>query len=204
MTILALQIEDGLDDGSEPGSGTPNLSGASEIAMLPNSVNTWVALRFTDVTVPQGSTINAAGVSLYFHNAAYDSPDVNAYAEDVDNSAALSTATNNISSRALTSASVTWTATNLGTGWKSPGSLAAVVQEVVSRAGWVSGNALTILLDARTADNEFRFRSYEYDTTLAAKLDITYTEPPSGDGQPAAARGRQVPGMRRAHGHQGW
>lgn len=39
-------------------------------------------------------------------------------------------------------------------------------------------------------------------TTLYA--EITYTPVATGDGQPMVARARLVPGMRRAHGHQGW
>lgn len=181
MTVTVFQVGGGNDDGSEPGSGTPNLSAASEIAMLTNSVNTWLALRFTNVTVPQGSTINAPGTMLEVNivGTSYDDPDVDVYLEGVDNSAALSTASNNLSSRTKTTAKVTWTAAGIGAGWKSPGGLAAVVQEVTDRPGWASGNAMTVLLDARSAANNLRIRPYEYDTTLAARLTIDYT-PPGG------------------------
>ena len=177
MTTTTFQVGSGNDDGSEPGSGTPNLSGASEIAMLTNSPNTFIALRFTNVTVPQGATINAPGTTLevYIISTSYDDPDVDVYLEDADNSAALSTASNNLSGRSLTTAKVTWTATGVGAGWRGPGSLAAVVQEVTDRAGWASGNAMTALLDSLSAANNLRIRPYEYDTTLAAKLTIDYT-----------------------------
>lgn len=36
------------------------------------------------------------------------------------------------------------------------------------------------------------------------EIEITYTPVDTGDGQPAAARARLIPGMRRPHGHQGW
>ena len=39
-------------------------------------------------------------------------------------------------------------------------------------------------------------------TTLYA--EIVYTPAPTGDGQPTVARTRNVPGMGRAHGWQGW
>ncbi len=202
MAVYNGQVAAGDDDGREPGSGTPILNDASEIIMLAASANTWTAMRFTNVTIPQGSTIAAATLSIYIHSATYDSPDVTVYLEAANNSAALTTATNNISGRAVTSG-VVWTAANLGTGWKSPGDLSTPVQEVVDRVSWASGNAMAVLFDARTGDNDLRWRPYEYDTTLAAKLDITYT-PPAGSGQPAAARARFVPGMRRPHGQQGW
>ena len=177
MTTTTFQVGSGNDDGREPGSGTPILNDASEIAMLTNSANTFIALRFTNVTVPQGATINAPGTTLevYIVSTSYDDPDVDVYLEDADNSAALSTASNNLSGRSLTTAKVTWTATGVGAGWRSPGSLAAVVQEVTDRAGWASGNAMTVLLDSLSAANNLRIRPYEYDTTLAAKLTIDYT-----------------------------
>ena len=175
MATVALQVGSGNDDGSEPGAGTPNLSGANEIAMLTNSVNTWLALRFTNVTVPQGSTINSATLEVNIVGTSYDDPDVDVYLEDADNSAALSTSSNNISGRTKTTAKVTWSSTGVGSGWKSPGDLAAVVQEVVDRGGWVSGNALTVLFDSLSSANNLRIRPYEYDTTLAAKLTIDYT-----------------------------
>ena len=175
MATVALQVGSGNDDGSEPGSGTPNLSGASEIAMLTNSVNTWLALRFTNVTVPQGSTVNSATLEVYIVGTSYDDPDVDVYLEDADNSAALTTSSNNISGRTKTTAKVTWSGSGLGAGWKSPGDLAAVVQEVVDRGGWVSSNALTVLFDSLSSANNLRIRPYEYDTTLAAKLTIDYT-----------------------------
>lgn len=177
MTVTTFQVSSGNDDGIEPGSGTPNLSHASEIAMLTNSVNTWLALRFTNVTVPQGATINAPGTTLevYVVGTSYDDPDVDVYLEAADNSAALTTSANNISSRTKTTAKVTWTATGIGAGWKSPGDLAAVVQEVTDRPGWASGNALTVLLDALSAANNLRIRPYEFDSSLAAKLTIDYT-----------------------------
>ena len=60
--------------------------------------------------------------------------------------------------------------------------------------------ALALLIDS-VSGTDLRWRSYEYDTTLAAKLTINYT---TSSGQPTAARARFVPGMRRPHGHQGW
>ncbi len=176
MATVALQVGSGNDDGREPGSGTPILNDASEIAMLTNSANTWLALRFaTGATIPQGATINTASLEVNIVGTSYDDPDVDVYLEDADNSAALSTSSNNISGRTKTTAKVTWSSTGVGSGWKSPGDLAAVVQEVVDRGGWVSGNALTVLFDSLSSANNLRIRPYEYDTSLAAKLTIDYT-----------------------------
>lgn len=176
MTILSAQVAAGADDGREPGSGTPILNDASEIIMIVSSINTWAAMRFPNITVPQASVINTFTHSIYVNSTTYDTADLNVYLENADNSAALTTASNNISGRSLTSA-VIWTATNMGTGWKSPPDLASLFQTVVDRLGWASGNALSVIFKARSGTNELRWRPYEYDTTLAAKIDIDYTAP---------------------------
>lgn len=175
MTVTTFQVASGDDDGREQGSGTPILNDPNEIPMLPNSANTFLALRFANITVPQGATVNSATLEVNVVSTSYDDPDVDIYLHDVDNSPALTTSSNNISSRALTTAKVTWTATGVGAGWRSPGSLAGPVQEVFDRTGRASGNAVTVLLDARSAANNLRIRPYEFDTSLAAKLTIDYT-----------------------------
>ena len=177
MATAALQVASGNDDGREPGSGTPILNDASELSMLSGSPNTFLALRFTGVNVAQGSTINSAPLEVYVVGTSYDDPDVDIYLDDVDNSAALTTGSNNLSGRTKTTAKATWTATGIGAGWKSPPDLSALVAEVVGRAGWVSGNALTVLFDSLSVNNNLRIRPYEYDTSLAAKLTIDYTAP---------------------------
>lgn len=180
MAVLNLQVAAGNDDAREVAT-VMYLDETTGIIMPSNSPGTWAATRFTNVTIPAGSTVTAATYSVYVYTTSNDSPDVDVFADDADNSAQPTTTASDLTNRTETTAKVTWTATNIGTGWKSPGDVAAVVQEVIDRAGWASGNAITILLDARTTSNDFRFRCYENDTTLAAKLDITYT-PPAGGG----------------------
>jgi len=177
VAVLNLQIAAGADDGRETGAGVVELTSATGVIMPASSTGYWAALRFLNVTTPEKATVSASTLSLYFYDTSNDSPDVDIYADDADNSAALVETDTNISARTKTTAKTTWTATNQNTGWITSPDLTAVVQEVIDRDGWVSGNALTLLLDARTVSNSIRFRSYEFDSALAAKLDITYTEP---------------------------
>jgi hypothetical protein len=180
MATISLQVAAGNDDAREV-AGTMYLNEATGIVMPASSPGTWAATRFTGVTVPPGSIIDVATYQLDVYTTSNDSPDVNVLADDADNSAQPTAAANNLSGRTPTTAAVIWTANNIGTGWKSPADLSAVIQEIIDRAGWASGNAITILLDARSVNNDFRFRSYEYGAANAAKLDITYT-PPGGGG----------------------
>ena len=186
MATLNLQVAAGNDDAREV-AGTMYLDEATGIIMPSNSAGTWAATRFTGVTIPPGSTVTAATYEVDVYTTANDNPDVNVFADDADNSAQPTTSASNLSGRTTTTASVVWTGTNIGTGWKSPGDLSAVIQEVIDRGGWASGNAITILLDARSTANDFRFRPYEYNSANAAKLTITYTPPAGGASSKTAA-----------------
>jgi hypothetical protein len=185
VATLNLQIATGNDDANESPAGTVNLSHATTI-LMDALAGYWAALRFTNVTIPPGSTVTAATLTITTYTSTHDSIDLDIYAEDVDNSAALAATANNISGRTLTTAKVTWTAANVGSGAKSPGDLSPVVQEVFDRVGWASGNALTLILDARSTSNDLYFRPYENGAGEAAALSITYT-PPAGGGLPVKA-----------------
>lgn len=199
MTTLNLQVGAGSDDADESATGVMDLTDAAQLTLT--AAGQWAGVRFTNVTVPQGTSVTSATLSVYLTNSTNDiAGGIDVYAQAADNAGTFTSTASDISSRTRTTAKVNWTGDVGGPGWKSPGDLAAVVNEVFARAGWASGNALVLILDAG-ATTDFRFRSYEYDTTLAAKLDIVY---PDAAGQPTVARARLVPGMGRPHGHQGW
>lgn len=198
MTTLALQVGAGSDDAREIGDGTVELSDASQISL--SAATYWAGMRWTGVTVAQAATISSASLEIYTINSTNDvAGGAGVYGQAADNAATFAASTNNITGRSRTTASATWSGDLGGPGWKSL-DVTSIVQEIVNRSGWASGNALALLIDS-VSGTDLRWRSYEYDTTLAAKLTINYT---TSSGQPTAARARFVPGMRRPHGHQGW
>lgn len=198
MTTLALQVAAGSDDAREIGDGTVQLSDASQISL--SAATYWAGMRWTGVTVAQAATISSASLEIYTINSTNDvAGGAVVYGQAADNAATFAASTNNITGRSRTTASATWSGDLGGSGWKSL-DVTGIVQEIINRSGWASGNALALLIDS-VSGTDLRWRSYEYDTTLAAKLTINYT---TGSGQPTAARARFVPGMRRPHGHQGW
>ena len=101
-------------------------------------------LRFLNVTVPKGATITAA--YLTFHAYAVDGAIPTTYidGDDEDNCATFSTAAD-YDARPRTTAAVAWTpAAWVGGTWYNSASIVAVIQEIVNRAGWISGNALAL------------------------------------------------------------
>jgi hypothetical protein len=111
------------------------------------------AWHFSDVDIPQGATIVSATLSVTaesLNNAAPEDVLLEFEAEDID-SASLPSGTNRPSSMTTTTANVDWNLTTWTTNtvYDSP-DLSSIVEEVVGRGGWSSGNEINILLGPRT------------------------------------------------------
>lgn len=132
-----------------------------------NSVHT--ALRFRDLLIPQGATIDSAFLVLHSHEAktAADIANITIIGEASDNAQTFTMETL-ASERPATTASVLWTVAEEWVLWgayRSP-DLKSIVQEVVDRAGWASGHAIALLLkgeDQGVSDLEHarEFESFE-------------------------------------------
>ena len=170
MTTLNLQVNQSSDDALENASGGVTINGTS---MTFNNSGFWIGYRFQNVTIPNASTINTATLSYYVTSTARDDNEQDVYGEDVDDAATFSTAANNISGRTLTTAKTNVTANSVGVGFYAV-DVTAVVQEIINRAGWVSGNDLALIMDALTGVN-LSPDTYDNSPTNAAKLDIDYT-----------------------------
>ena len=94
-----------------------------------------------------------------------------------DNATAFSNSSNNISNRPRTTATVAWapvpwtTANQAGSDQRTP-DLSSVVQEVVNRPGWASGNAMVFIITGTTGTRSAH--SYDSSNLIAPKLVVTY------------------------------
>jgi uncharacterized repeat protein (TIGR01451 family) len=121
-----------------------------------------IGLRFNNLNVPQGASITNA--SLIFRAVAADSPNTNDGATNLtirgqaaDNPTTFTGAAWNITNRITTTASVAWSpaAWTAGVDYSTP-DLSAVVQEIVNRPGWASGNSMVFIIagsGSRSADS---------------------------------------------------
>lgn len=192
MTTFTLQVIDANDDAQEANDGSAfsraaNPLSIQEGATTANQISG--GFLFRGVTIPAGATVTSATLSLKEDGFGSAPVGTIIYAEDVDDSADF-LATADVISRARTSASVSWTIPGTGGAWNTSGNIASCIQEVVDRAGWVSGNALTVLVIAQSAGSTAAFNAISYDGGLGAgneaKLEITYTT--SGSTFPFARR----------------
>jgi hypothetical protein len=123
--------------------------------------------RFQNVTIPQGTAIDSAVLVIYAHEDESAEALVTILAEDNDDSPMFSE-TEALTDRTMTETSVAWNITEDWTMWEqyhSP-NLAPVIQEVIDRPGWQSGNSLTLFMKgqdqgASLLDNARDFESYE-------------------------------------------
>jgi hypothetical protein len=140
-------------------------------------------LRFVNVTVPKNSTITNAYVEFTAYETRDKDPDVDIYGHDVSDAPAFEAVDNNIENRInnfKTSEKVqwynipAWTANNT---YQTP-DLKMIIQEIIANPGWVSGNALVILIQGFGNDNNAY--TYDRDSSKAPLLHIEYT-PPGAD-----------------------
>lgn len=146
-----------------------------------DTTNSYIAgFRFDPVTIAQGSTISAATITIDPKSTAQDDVNVAIHAEDVDDSATWA-ANGDVVNRARTTASVAWVADTLGIAPVASPSIVTVIQEIVDRGSWASGNALTILfVGNQDGVKVLRPETFGSNAATAPILDITYTEPAAG------------------------
>lgn len=145
---LEVGIETGLDDVEERtrSTGQPRLQRYSGDLDIQSGVR--VGLRFSGLEIPRDAEILSAHVELVSDENRSGSLAVSIQAEAADDASVFSKQFP-ITGRTLTTESVKWT---IGQAWsrgelKSTPELAPLVQEIVVRPGWSSGNALVLILD---------------------------------------------------------
>ena len=150
------------------------------------SADEWsVALQFTGVTIAQGTTLTSATLKWTAWETYSASPNVVKFhisAEAIDNPSALTTTNGDVGStaRPRTTATVAWDMSVMVQDTEYSLDITTVLQEIISRGGWTSGNAVTILVDthADTTMNEWQnFWSYAGSAPKAPKLEFVYGAP---------------------------
>jgi|GEM_PF-1973088 len=102
-----IRVNQSSDDAEETSTGSVRLT-SSILDMMSSGGNRSVGLRFRNVTIPQGATIDSAYIEFVVANSTTTSTALTIYGQDYDNPPTFSTATSNVSSRTKTSASVSW------------------------------------------------------------------------------------------------
>ncbi len=178
---ITVQINSSSDDVNQDGSTLTINSSTLWIGNGSSASSSYMGLRFNSLDIPQGATINSAYLRVYSTKQQWISLSYQMSAEATDNSAAFSTISLP-SQRSLTVSNVNsssnnnWSANN----WNSLDDISSVIQEVVDRSGWQSGNSISIIIKG-TGGVWGRKTVASYDGTSgnAPQLIISYQTPAS-------------------------
>ncbi len=171
----------GSDDAEESSAGNVSLTSSDIELVFDGPGNQTVGLRFANIGIPQGAVILNAYVQFTVDEVNTGATNLVVQGHDVDNSATFTTANFNVSSRARTNQSVGWvpplwpTVGASGVDQRTP-ALAPIIQEIISRPLWTSGNALSLII---TGTGERTAEAFEgtADPTLHIEYQIGGTPP---------------------------
>lgn len=136
-----------------------------------------VGLRFA-LAVPPGAIIEQATLRLTGKGNQSGNNTLTVRVQNANNANAFSATAGNLSSRSTGTASVNWGVGNWqdGQSYTSP-NLSSLVQQVVNRSGWQSGNHVAFLIQGSSTSKRSA-RSYEYsNSNQFSGLSITYRLP---------------------------
>ena len=176
---LDIPIASGLDDVEEYNAKGSITTTSTDLDMMLDGtrVQRAVGLRYVGVAVPKGATIVNAYVQFQSDEPGASPTVLSVKAQASDNAPAFTTSKLNVTSRPTTGASVTWTPP----AWASAGlrgleqrtpDLRTVLQEVVARPGWVSGNAMVLIVTGGSTGTRV---TESFEGTFAPVLHIEYT-----------------------------
>jgi len=167
---------------------------AENIVESPPDDNDFVGMRWTNVLIPNGATATIINATIQFHVDSTD-PDepivVRFKGHDIDNAPAFTTTNFDITSRTNTTAFVDWdipdwvSVSDEGPAQLTP-NLATIVQEIIDRPGWLSGNAMVIKItewpNATGTNVGMRHaESRDGESASAPQLSVSFTTGPGGN-----------------------
>lgn len=186
-TTITSRVSASADDAYSPtvaGNGFTISSGTLYVGLYYGAAAAKTGLRFNNITIPPGSTINTAAISGLTVMSAGETQDtsgatvVKIAGEDTA-SAAIFTDSANFNARTLTTArSAQWTIAHgqtTNTQAFTSVDCASVIQEIVDRGDWSSGASIVLMIVDDASTQHRRIRSYDGDSPNAPLLTIDYT-----------------------------
>jgi len=165
------------DDDAEQRGTLVDRAGSSLEMVMSGTVNQVVGLRFIGVTIPHGAIVTSAHLQFTAKRSTSSATQLVIAGEASNDAAEFSSAANDISSRTRTTATVAWapapwtTVDQAGPSQRTP-DLASIVQEIVSRPGWVSVHAMVFVITGTSGTRA----AYSHDGShsRAPRLVVSY------------------------------
>jgi len=176
---LTVQIGASANDGNQDGSSFDSGSASVWLGTGASTTSSYTGLRFANLAIPAGATINSARLQVYSNQSQWLRVSMSLAAEAIGNSPTFS-ANSLPSQRTLTTHKVAHSSDTqwLANTWYGLDEIAPVLQEVVTRADWQSGNSLSIILTGTGGAWGRTFvTGFDGSALNAPKLVIVYTTP---------------------------
>jgi len=190
-STLTRQIKSSSDDAQED-AGTSNAQLTSTMLSLAATLTTTktkktttttgvtsdIGLRFSNLAIPKGATIQSATLQFDAMGSDSSSLDLTIYGEASDNSTTFTATNNGVDGRTRTSQSVSWSSVpswSSGTWYSSP-DVSTIVQALVNRSNWVPGNAMGFIITGSSNLNIRRAYSYDGSAGNAPKLTVSFID----------------------------
>ena len=164
--------DDVYEDGTSFGTGDAN----SWLGNAGSTSASFTGLRFAGLNIPQGASITSARLRVYSTQSQWVGLEMTIAAQAADNAPTFSS-TSRPSARPLTvqqvrhNSDTQWAAST----WYTLDEMAPVVQEVISRPGWQSGNALALVIKGNGVSWSRKIaNAYEAGAANVPTLLITY------------------------------
>jgi hypothetical protein len=182
QTTVCHQILSYKDDVEQNGvtTLTNRQSPIIELVFRTSTQNQTVGLRYASFSVPKGATILNAYLQFTTKNDDSGLCTVSITGEAIDDSPGFINAVHNVSNRDTTTASTSWVIPpwliigENGVNQQSP-DIKDVIQEIVNRAGYSVGNAVTLII---TGTGKRQAEAYDGNPSKAAILCVTYNPIP--------------------------
>jgi uncharacterized protein YjiK len=179
--IVDVRVASSSDDAEEKASGSVSL-GSSDLELVFDGSDQTVGMRFVQVFVPRNALILKAHIQFTVDEATSVATSLTIEGQAIGDASTFSSTSLNVSSRDRTAASVSW----WPPAWTSAGDagmeqrsadIAPIIQEIVNRSDWSSGQALVILISGM---GERVAESYDGSAGKAPLLHIEFATE-SGD-----------------------
>ena len=149
-TTLERRVVTSNDDAEESATGKVSRT-SSDLELVNDGTDQTVGMRWAALTIPAGVTITAAYIQFSAKESQSVATSLVLRGQAADNPLNFGSANGGISTRPRTTAAtnwapVAWTVGQVGANQRTP-DLSAVIQEIVSRPGWASGNALVMIVN---------------------------------------------------------
>lgn len=174
---LSVPVRAGSDDASELQNGQVNRTTGDLELGTDLGTPTTTGVRFSGLTIPRGSRITKATVQFNADELDRQAASLTVRAQAADSALAFTSTAFNVSSRPRTAASVawsppTWTVFGAAGAEQRTPDLRALLQAVVDRPGWASGNAVAFIVTGtgrRTAES--------FEGGIPPVLDVEFLAP---------------------------